>query len=183
MVVSRRVGKPCKYTETRSESLIAAHHGRDQIQKLTLSAEADGTVTGLKVELLADMGAYLGHRHAGCSDPRCLHVQRDLQVPGVPLRLHQHLHQPHLDRRLSWCRPARGDVRDRADHGRARRRARRRPDGDPQEELDQARGVPVHDRRRSRVRQRQLRGSNRQGDGVVRVRRAARRAAAASRLR
>ncbi len=60
LVVSRRLGKPCKYTETRSESLLAAHHGRDQIQKLTLSAKQDGTVTGLKVQLLADMGAYLG---------------------------------------------------------------------------------------------------------------------------
>ena len=39
--------------------MVAAHHGRDQIQKLTLAARRDGTVTGLKVELLADMGAYL----------------------------------------------------------------------------------------------------------------------------
>lgn len=60
LLAARRVGKPCKYTETRSESLTAAHHGRDQIQKITLAARRDGTVTGLKVELLANMGAYLG---------------------------------------------------------------------------------------------------------------------------
>ncbi|MGB3440774.1 MAG: xanthine dehydrogenase family protein molybdopterin-binding subunit [Actinophytocola sp.] len=58
-LVARRLGKPVKYTESRSESLMSGHHGRDQIQKLTLSARRDGTVTGLKVELLADMGAYL----------------------------------------------------------------------------------------------------------------------------
>jgi aerobic carbon-monoxide dehydrogenase large subunit len=57
--VARRLGKPVKYTETRSESLVSAHHGRDQWQKLTLSAEKDGSVTGLKVELLADLGAYV----------------------------------------------------------------------------------------------------------------------------
>ncbi len=68
LVVSRRLGKPCKHTETRSESLMAAHHGRDQIQRLTLSATKDGAVTGLKVDLLADMGAYLG-----------------LVTPGVPI--------------------------------------------------------------------------------------------------
>ncbi len=68
LVVARRLGKPCKYTETRSESLMVAHHGRDQIQKLTLSATKDGTVTGLKVDLLADMGAYLG-----------------LVTPGIPI--------------------------------------------------------------------------------------------------
>ncbi|WP_338043709.1 xanthine dehydrogenase family protein molybdopterin-binding subunit [Ornithinimicrobium flavum] len=67
-LVARHTGKPCKWTETRSESLLAAHHGRDQWQKLTLAARKDGTVTGLKVELLADMGAYLG-----------------LVTPGVPI--------------------------------------------------------------------------------------------------
>ena len=56
--VGRRLGKPVKYTETRSESLLACHHGRDQWQKITLAAEKDGTVTGLKVELLADLGSY-----------------------------------------------------------------------------------------------------------------------------
>jgi carbon-monoxide dehydrogenase large subunit len=59
-LAAKRTGKPCKYTETRSESLMGAHHGRDQWQKLTLAATGDGTVTGLKVELTADMGAYLG---------------------------------------------------------------------------------------------------------------------------
>ena len=58
--VARWIGKPCKYTETRSESLLTAHHGRDQWQKLTLAATKEGRVTGLKVDLLADMGAYVG---------------------------------------------------------------------------------------------------------------------------
>jgi aerobic carbon-monoxide dehydrogenase large subunit len=59
MVLAQRLGKPVKYTETRSESLVSAHHGRDQWQKLTLAAEKDGTVTGFKVELTADLGAYV----------------------------------------------------------------------------------------------------------------------------
>jgi aerobic carbon-monoxide dehydrogenase large subunit len=67
-LVARRMGKPAKYTESRTESVQSAHHGRDQIQKLTLAARRDGTVTGLKVELLADMGAYLR-----------------LVTPGVPI--------------------------------------------------------------------------------------------------
>lgn len=58
-MAARRLGKPVKYTETRSESLMAAHHGRDQWQKLTLAATKDGTVTGLKVDLIADLGAYV----------------------------------------------------------------------------------------------------------------------------
>ncbi len=58
-LVARRLGKPCKYTESRSESLMSAHHGRDQIQDITITARRDGTITGLDVHLLADMGAYL----------------------------------------------------------------------------------------------------------------------------
>ncbi|QBR93487.1 xanthine dehydrogenase family protein molybdopterin-binding subunit [Nocardioides euryhalodurans] len=60
VLLARRTGKSVKYTETRSESLMAAHHGRDQWQRLTLAATSDGTVTGLKVDLLADLGAYAG---------------------------------------------------------------------------------------------------------------------------
>jgi len=57
---AQRVGRPVKYTETRSDSMLSAHHGRDMIQDLRLTARRDGTVTGLHVKLLANMGAYLG---------------------------------------------------------------------------------------------------------------------------
>ncbi len=60
VAVAQKLGKPVKWTETRSESLLAAHHGRDQIQDLVLTAKKDGTLTGFDVHLLADMGAYLG---------------------------------------------------------------------------------------------------------------------------
>ncbi len=57
--VARSIGKPIKYTETRSESLATGHHGRAQVQHITLAAEKDGTVTGLKVHLDADLGSYV----------------------------------------------------------------------------------------------------------------------------
>ncbi|HEY3633096.1 MAG TPA: xanthine dehydrogenase family protein molybdopterin-binding subunit, partial [Jatrophihabitantaceae bacterium] len=58
-LVARRLGKPVKYTESRSESMMSAHHGRDQLQDITLTLTRDGRFTGLDVHLLADMGAYL----------------------------------------------------------------------------------------------------------------------------
>lgn len=57
---ARRVQKPVKYTETRGDSMLSAHHGRDQIQDITLTATRDGTLTGIDVKLIANMGAYLG---------------------------------------------------------------------------------------------------------------------------
>ena len=59
-LLGRRLGRPVKYTETRSESLMSGHHGRDQWQRLTLAATREGRVTGLKVDLLADLGSYAG---------------------------------------------------------------------------------------------------------------------------
>lgn len=60
LAAARHVGKPVKYTETRSESLVSGHHGRDQYQTITLAATKDGTVTALKVDLVANLGAYVG---------------------------------------------------------------------------------------------------------------------------
>ncbi|WP_040338808.1 xanthine dehydrogenase family protein molybdopterin-binding subunit [Candidatus Blastococcus massiliensis] len=59
LLVAKRLGKPIKWAETRSESLMSAHHGRDQIQYVDIAADRDGTVRGLKVHILSDMGAYL----------------------------------------------------------------------------------------------------------------------------
>ena len=179
----RRLGKPVKYTETRSESLMVGHHGRDQWQKLTLAAEKDGTVTGLKVELLADLGAYVAIVGGGVPVLGAFMFNAIYKFPAYHFACQTVLtNKTWTDAYRGAGRPG-GDVRHRAADGRARRRGRRRPAGDPGEELDQARGVPVHHGRRAGVRLRQLRGRHRQGQGDVRVRRAARRAAAAPRRR
>src|SRR5487761_862741 len=59
LLIARKLGRPVKWTETRSEGNVAVHHGRDQLQRLRLAADADGRVLALDVDLLADMGAYL----------------------------------------------------------------------------------------------------------------------------
>jgi carbon-monoxide dehydrogenase large subunit len=59
LLVARRLGKPVKWTETRSESLMTAHHGRDQIQYIDIASDREGNVKGLRCRILADMGAYL----------------------------------------------------------------------------------------------------------------------------
>jgi len=59
-MAARRIGRPVKYTETRSDTMLSAHHGRDMIQDVRLTARRDGTVTGISVKLIANMGAYLG---------------------------------------------------------------------------------------------------------------------------
>jgi hypothetical protein len=68
IVLARKLGRPLKWTESRSENYQATIHGRDQIQDLSLALDEDGRIRGLKVDLKADMGAYL-----------------QLVTPGVPL--------------------------------------------------------------------------------------------------
>jgi aerobic carbon-monoxide dehydrogenase large subunit len=68
LLITRKLGKPVKWTESRSEGNMTVHHGRDQWQRIRIAADRDGRLRGLSVDLLADMGAYLM-----------------LVTPGVPL--------------------------------------------------------------------------------------------------
>jgi carbon-monoxide dehydrogenase large subunit len=68
LLVARKLRKPVKWTESRSEGNLTIHHGRDQWQRIRMAAERDGKLRGMSVDLLADMGAYLM-----------------LVTPGVPL--------------------------------------------------------------------------------------------------
>jgi carbon-monoxide dehydrogenase large subunit len=58
LALARRLGRPVKWTESRSEAMTTTHHGRDQIAYVTLGAKRDGTVTGCKARILGDFGAY-----------------------------------------------------------------------------------------------------------------------------
>ncbi len=53
-----RLRRPVRWMETRSESMVNMTHGRAQIHEIELGARRDGTVVGLRVDLLANMGAY-----------------------------------------------------------------------------------------------------------------------------
>ncbi|MCC7364928.1 MAG: xanthine dehydrogenase family protein molybdopterin-binding subunit [Dehalococcoidia bacterium] len=56
--VSRRLGLPVKWIEDRSEAFVATTHGRDIVADLEIAAKRDGTILGLRVKLIADIGAY-----------------------------------------------------------------------------------------------------------------------------
>jgi carbon-monoxide dehydrogenase large subunit len=53
-----RLRRPVKWMEDRRENFVATIHGRDQIQDVELTARRDGTITGMRARVLADMGAY-----------------------------------------------------------------------------------------------------------------------------
>jgi carbon-monoxide dehydrogenase large subunit len=53
-----RLGRPVAWQESRSESMVGLTHGRAQIHDVEIGATRDGTIVGLRVDLLADLGAY-----------------------------------------------------------------------------------------------------------------------------
>jgi carbon-monoxide dehydrogenase large subunit len=56
--LARKLGRPVRWTETRSESMIALPHGRAQRLDFTIGGTRDGKVLAYRLESLQDAGAY-----------------------------------------------------------------------------------------------------------------------------
>ena len=68
LALARRLHRPVKWIEERTEGFSATIHGRDVLQQIELAATAEGKVTAVRVRLVSAMGAYL-----------------QLVTPGIPL--------------------------------------------------------------------------------------------------
>jgi carbon-monoxide dehydrogenase large subunit len=58
--VARETGRPVRWTETRSENMVAMGHGRGQTLDFELGGDADGQLQALRLHILQDSGAYAG---------------------------------------------------------------------------------------------------------------------------
>jgi carbon-monoxide dehydrogenase large subunit len=56
---ARRLGRPVKWRCERSEALLADEHGRDNIGEIALALDAAGRIMGLRLHMLASIGAYI----------------------------------------------------------------------------------------------------------------------------
>ena len=56
--ISMQLGKPVKWIETRRENIQATIHGRGQVGYIEIGCKNDGTITGLRYNVFADLGAY-----------------------------------------------------------------------------------------------------------------------------
>ena len=68
LALARRLNRPVKWIEERSENYLATIHGRDVVTEYTLAATNDGKITHCRAKVQAAMGAYL-----------------QLVTPGIPL--------------------------------------------------------------------------------------------------
>jgi len=56
--VAMQTGRPVKWIEGRRENLLATIHGRGQVGYVEIGCKQDGTITGLRYNVFADMGSY-----------------------------------------------------------------------------------------------------------------------------
>lgn len=68
LTLARKLHRPIRWTEERSENAQATIHGRGQLQDIDIAADENGKILAVRVNVLADMGGYL-----------------QLLTPGVPL--------------------------------------------------------------------------------------------------
>ena len=91
LMLAKKLGRPVKFFEDRSENYLSSTHGRDHISQVEIGASRDGKITALKVDTIANLGAYLstiapgipttlyGRMIAGCYKIPDIHVH----VTGV----------------------------------------------------------------------------------------------------
>src|SRR5438105_2530674 len=60
-----KLGRPVKWVATRGEDFVTTIQGRDQAMTSELALKSDGTMLGLKVRVVANLGGYLQSSTAG----------------------------------------------------------------------------------------------------------------------
>ncbi|MBV2185288.1 MAG: xanthine dehydrogenase family protein molybdopterin-binding subunit, partial [Rhizobium sp.] len=56
---SKKTGVPVKWTADRTEAFLTDAHGRDHVSKVKMAFDKDNNVIGLKVDTIANLGAYM----------------------------------------------------------------------------------------------------------------------------
>jgi carbon-monoxide dehydrogenase large subunit len=78
-----RLQRPVKWVETRSENLFSMPHGRGQVQYVQLGCKRDGTIVGMRCQIVADAGAYAGFGGALAMGPTRMMAQGVYRIPRI----------------------------------------------------------------------------------------------------
>ena len=121
-------GKPVKWMEDRSENLMSTGFARDYLMRGEIAATKDGRILGVRVDVLADHGAFNATAQPTKYPAGFFHIfTGSYDLEAAHCKVHGRLHEQGAGRRgLPLLVPRdRGGLPRRA-HGRLpRRRARR----------------------------------------------------------
>ena len=155
---SRKLERPIKWVESRSEGMMATHHGRDQVAYVRVGATRDGKITAFHTKILQDLGAYLMLLTPTIPSLGAFVMSGVYDIPAVQTDIVGVFTNKMLDGRDPRGRPPRGHAHDRGLHRPAGGRARHGPARAAPEELHGPGQLPARDRDRRRLRLRQLPG-------------------------
>ena len=102
-VMARQLGRPVKWIGDRREDLLATSQAWDEIVEAELGVAADGTIVGLRAEVMADVGAYSIYPWTAAIEP----VQTISFLPG-PYRVE---HYRGRTRGIATCKAPMGPYR------------------------------------------------------------------------
>jgi carbon-monoxide dehydrogenase large subunit len=80
---ARRLGVPVAWIETRSENLVAMPHGRGQVDYVELGFDDEARITGMRLRVVSDAGAYAGFGGALAIGPTRLMAQGVYRIPVI----------------------------------------------------------------------------------------------------
>jgi carbon-monoxide dehydrogenase large subunit len=61
LLASKLIGRPVKWTSTRTEAFLSDPQGRDHVTEAELALDQDGVFLAMRVKIMAGIGAYLQH--------------------------------------------------------------------------------------------------------------------------
>src|SRR5262249_6052803 len=56
--IAMKLNKPVKWIESRRENFLCTIHGRGHVDYYEIAAKKDGEITGIKLKIIQDLGAY-----------------------------------------------------------------------------------------------------------------------------
>jgi aerobic carbon-monoxide dehydrogenase large subunit len=83
VAAARKLNRPVKWAETRSENLVAMPHGRAMVQYAELGLRRTGEITGLRIRVVGDAGAYAGFGGALAMGPSYSMAQGVYRIPKL----------------------------------------------------------------------------------------------------
>jgi carbon-monoxide dehydrogenase large subunit len=87
--MSRELGRPVKWTATRSEAFLTETQARDHVSKARMAFDAEGRILGLEVDTIAAFGAYVASNAPSLPSNSYPHAITGLyRTPNLSLDIH-----------------------------------------------------------------------------------------------
>ena len=84
---SMQLGRPVKWTATRSEDYLAGNHGRDHLTEAEVALDAEGRIQALRVETYVNLGGYASNVGAGLPFTYAQMLSGQYEIPAISAHL------------------------------------------------------------------------------------------------